>query len=86
MADMTREEFAEALKAAGVKPPAKRRLERYLSRPEVAERLGVLRQTVGRYRLPPPDVYVGELPGWAPATIDAWNAARPGRGKSWGSR
>lgn len=54
---------------------------RYLSRPEVAERIGVATDTVNRYKLPKPDAQIGaRLVGWLPETIDAWNAARPGRG------
>jgi len=52
---------------------------RYLSRPEVATRIGVQRATIARYRLPPPDAYLGRLPGWLPATIDRWDAGRPSR-------
>lgn len=52
---------------------------RFLSRPEVAERIGVKPDTLNRYELPPHDAQVGELKGWTPATIDAWNAARPSR-------
>lgn len=52
---------------------------RYLSRPQVAERLGITRGTIGRYRLPEPDAFIGTLPGWMVETIDAWNAARPSR-------
>lgn len=54
--------------------------KRYLSLTEVAERIGVTRGTLGRYRLPEPDAWIGATRGWLPATIDAWNAARPGRG------
>lgn len=53
---------------------------RYLSRAEVAERIGVAVGTLSRYRLPEPDVLVGRARGWLPETIDAWNAQRPGRG------
>ena len=57
---------------------------RYLSRPEVAARIGVKRNTLNRYKLPPPDVQIGErLFGWLPQTIDAWNASRPGKGHPW---
>lgn len=58
---------------------------RYLSRPQVAERIGVKRDTLNKYQLPAPDVLIGDLPGWLPATIDSWQATRPGRG-NWGSR
>ena len=54
---------------------------RYLSRPEVAKRIGVKTDTLNRYKLPDPDAQIGvRQVGWLPATIDAWNASRPGRG------
>ncbi len=53
---------------------------RYLSRKEFAERIGVTPGTLSRYKLPPPDGMVGGDRGWLPETIDAWQAARPGRG------
>jgi hypothetical protein len=52
----------------------------YLSRTEVAERIGVTPGALSRYKLPAPDVMIGTVRGWLPATIDAWQAARPGRG------
>lgn len=54
--------------------------KRYLSRTEVAERIGVKPDTLGRYKLPEPDAVIGTTRGWLPATIDAWHAARPGPG------
>jgi hypothetical protein len=53
---------------------------RYLSRTEVAERIGVQPDTLGRYYLPEPDALIGITRGWLPSTIDGWNASRPGRG------
>lgn len=51
---------------------------RYLSRPEVAARIGVKKDTLNRYKLPEPDAQIGARQvGWLPETIDAWNAARP---------
>lgn len=56
----------------------------YLSLQDVADRLGVSRNTVAKLRLPKPDVIVGSSynapRGWSIATIDAWDAARPGKG------
>ena len=53
---------------------------RYLSRPEVAARIGVKPDTLNRYKLPAPDAQIGARQiGWLPATIDAWNAARPSK-------
>lgn len=53
---------------------------RYLSMTDVAERLGITKGALARYKLPKPDVLVGRARGWSEKTIDAWNAARPGRG------
>lgn len=56
--------------------------KRYLSRPEVAARIGVQPDTLNRYRLPAPDAQIGaRLVGWLPQTIDAWDAQRPSRRK-----
>lgn len=52
----------------------------YLSTAEFAERVGVKPDTLYRYKLPQPDALIGTTRGWLPATIDAWNEARPGRG------
>lgn len=57
----------------------------YLSRGQLAERIGVQPDSLSKYRLPEPDALVGRMPGWLPATVDAWNAARPGRG-NWRGR
>jgi hypothetical protein len=42
--------------------------------------IGVLPATLSRYRLPEPDAMIGTVRGWRPATINEWNASRPGRG------
>lgn len=55
--------------------------EHYMSFTEVAEYLGVAKGALGNYRLPEPDVYVGKTRGWSRETIEAWNAARPGKGR-----
>jgi hypothetical protein len=56
----------------------------YLSLQDVADHLGVSRNTVAKYKLPEPDVRVGSglnAPrGWSTKTIDDWNAQRPGPG------
>jgi predicted DNA-binding transcriptional regulator AlpA len=56
-------------------------MKRYLSRPEVAERIGVKPDTLNRYKLPAPDAQIGARQlGWLPETIDAWQATRtPGK-------
>lgn len=55
-------------------------MRRYLSRAELAERIGVKPDTLSRYKLPEPDAMIGNTRGWTEATVDAWNKARPGRG------
>lgn len=54
--------------------------ERYLSVAEVAEHIGVKNASAKALRLPEPDALIGRTRGWKAETIDAWNAARPGRG------
>lgn len=53
---------------------------RYLSRKEVAERIGVTPDALSRYRLPVEDALTGSTRGWLPVTIDRWQEQRPGRG------
>ena len=55
-------------------------MQTYLSRAEFAEHIGVKPDTLSRYKLPEPDAMIGSTRGWTAETIDAWNAARPGRG------
>ncbi|MEE6280131.1 helix-turn-helix transcriptional regulator [Georgenia sp. MJ170] len=55
----------------------------FLSRAQLAARIGVKPDTLNRYTLPEPDAIIGrgtaaERPGWLEATVDSWNAARPG--------
>lgn len=52
----------------------------FMSLTEVAEHLGVRRDTLNRYNLPEPDALVGDRRGWTVETIDEWNRNRPGRG------
>ena len=59
---------------------------RYLSRAEVADRIGVAASTLSRYKLPEPDAQIGDVRGWTPNTIDEWNAARPGKGAGAGRK
>lgn len=54
---------------------------RYLSRTELAERIGVKPDTLGRYNLPEPDALIGTTRGWLLDTVDRWHAERPGRGR-----
>ena len=51
-------------------------MKTYLSRSEVAARIGVKPDTLGRYKLPEPDAMIGSVRGWLPATIDKWHAGR----------
>ena len=60
-----------------------RMAKHYLSTTEVADRIGVTRGSLSNLKLPPADVTVGTVRGWTEKTIDEWNAARPGRGRSW---
>ncbi len=57
---------------------------RYLSRGEIADRLGLSVGTITAYDrrgyMPEPDATIGRVYGWLPETIDAWQADRPGRG------
>ncbi|MGX4657119.1 helix-turn-helix transcriptional regulator [Micromonospora sp. SCSIO 07396] len=56
----------------------------YLDSAELAARLGIQTASVHRMRsrgdLPEPDRMIGRSPAWRPATIDAWQASRPGHG------
>lgn len=59
----------------------------YYSRSDFAAYIGVKVGTLSRYKLPEPDVIIGlngrGTQGWSKETIDAWQAARPGTGRSW---
>ena len=59
---------------------------KFLGRTDVAHYLGLrsLRSLSG-VELPPHDAEIGPKKGWLPATIDVWQATRPGRGR-WGAR
>lgn len=61
-------------------------MNRYLSRAEFAERIGVKPATMGRYKLPEPDAMIGDIRGWAAETVDTWNASRPGKGAGAGRK
>lgn len=60
----------------------------YLGAANFAARAGLAAATIRSYMrkdlIPPADVIIttpaGPLRGWAPETIDAWMASRPGRG------
>jgi len=59
---------------------------RFLGRTEVAHYLGMRSmRSLSGVQLPPHDAEIDGRKGWMPATIDAWNAKRPGRGR-WGAR
>jgi transcriptional regulator with XRE-family HTH domain len=53
---------------------------KYLSRKQVAERIGVKPSTLSRYKLPAADATIGDVRGWLPATVDTWDRQRPGQG------
>ena len=64
----------------------KKKVRTYLSRTEVAERIGLKNvRSLSGLNLPPADVLVGDHAGWDEDTIDAWQVTRPGHGR-WGSR
>jgi predicted DNA-binding transcriptional regulator AlpA len=56
----------------------------YLTVSDIARLIGVTPKTwtswVARGKAPAADYRLGRTPGWEPATIDEWIAARPGRG------
>ncbi|MDO4241406.1 MAG: XRE family transcriptional regulator [Microbacteriaceae bacterium] len=54
--------------------------QKFMSRAEVAEYIGVQPGTLDRYKLPEPDAIIGRARGWLTGTIDKWNDERPGRG------
>lgn len=59
---------------------------KFLSKTEVAHYLGLAGlPSLTSVKLPPPDAMIGDHKGWTEATIDEWNATRPGRGR-WGAR
>jgi predicted DNA-binding transcriptional regulator AlpA len=58
---------------------------RYLNLTEFADRIGIARDTLAKYRLPDPDALIGDRRGWLESTIDLWNESRPGRG-NWGPK
>lgn len=63
-----------------------REMARYMGRVEVAEYLGLKSvRSLSRTKLPPHDAEIGIHRGWLAATIDEWQASRPGRGR-WGAR
>ncbi|MCX4470434.1 hypothetical protein OOK41_08960 [Micromonospora sp. NBC_01655] len=56
----------------------------YLDSAALAARLGIKPASIHRMRsrgdLPEPDRVIGRSPAWLPATIDRWQASRPGHG------
>lgn len=58
----------------------------YYSRTDLAAYIGVKVDTLAHYKLPAPDVIIGlagrGTKGWSKHTIDAWQAQRPGRGRT----
>jgi hypothetical protein len=71
--------------AMGTKQSTATKTAVYLSRAEVARRIGLGPRSLSRITLPPADAAIGPYKGWLPATIDEWNESRPGRG-NWGAR
>lgn len=58
----------------------KTKTKHYLSLSEFASYLGITVGALSKYKLPEADVTVGRSRGWKQETIEAWNAARPGKG------
>jgi predicted DNA-binding transcriptional regulator AlpA len=56
----------------------------YLTSDQLADRLGIKRASIHRYRtrgdIPEPDEYAGRTPLWAVVSIEKWEAERPGHG------
>ena len=79
---------AEYRRQIGREVPHPPTVTTYLDMRAAADRLGIDYATVRRYRavdsFPPPDVQVGQSPGWTADTLDAWQAQRPGRGAGGG--
>jgi hypothetical protein len=66
--------------------PQQRPVFKFLGRTEVATYLGMRSlNSLSGVTLPPHDAEIGDRKGWLPTTIDAWQAARPGKGRR-GSR
>ncbi len=65
-------------------------MDGYLDSNQLADRLGIKRTSVHRYRvrgdIPQPDEYVGRTPMWTVETIERWEANRPGRGVGGGRK
>jgi predicted DNA-binding transcriptional regulator AlpA len=65
-------------------------VQQLLTVAEVAKLLGVqeasvrkyasLDRSTGKRRMPAPDGHLGRTPYWYPATVEAWQASRPGQG------
>ncbi len=53
----------------------------FMTRPEVAEYMGLSRRGLTGVSMPLPDAVLGNRVGWLPATIDLWQTQRPGRGR-----
>lgn len=53
-----------------------------LTMQDIADRLGIDRASVQKYRtrgeLPPADQMIGRTPVWRPATVERWIRRRPG--------
>ena len=55
---------------------------KFMGRTEVAHYLGMKSiRSLAKVELPPHDAEIGDRKGWTAATIDAWAASRPGRGR-----
>lgn len=55
---------------------------RYLSLTDMAKRLGIDTTVMANYRLPFPDVYIGERRGWTEETFGKWRERHPRVGRN----
>ena len=44
----------------------------YLGQEEIGEILAAAESQLSVKNLPAPDIYIGEIPGWSPTTIERW--------------
>ena len=51
-----------------------------MSLTEIASMLKISTGALANYQLPPPDALIGRTRGWKRATIEQWDAQRPGHG------
>ena len=55
-------------------------MKTYMSLTEIARMLKISTGALANYQLPPADALIGRTRGWKRATIEQWDAHRPGHG------